>query len=277
MTSENKTVTIPGGCVLVARKMLDSDIMDQSPLVLKLWLWFLMKANWKDRDQLKRGELVTTIAEMQKAMSHYSGWRKVSPTPDQIRSAYGALRCTARITARRTTRGMIISVINYATYQDTLSYASRAESRNGEGPCPAAIPHDTESLNQENQDIKPSSPPKPKKPVSPEACRLSEKLAGMILKNFPNNRTVSNGNRDGSIQKWAVDIDKLIRIDGQTSEEVSQVIDWCQSDSFWKANILSGSTLRKQWDKLTAKMANEGSKAAYPKQQGPSPFDGVVM
>lgn len=277
MTSENKAVTIPGGCVLVARKMLDSDIMDQSPLVLKLWLWFLMKANWKDRDQLKRGDLVTTIAEMQEAMSHFSGWRKICPTPDQIRSAYGNLAHTARITTRKTTRGMVITVVNYDTYQNTLAYASRTESHDGNATLPAAIPHDTESLNQENQDIKPSSPPKPKKTVSPEACRLSEKLADMILSNFPNNRTVSNGKRDGSFLKWAVDIDKLIRIDGQASEEVEQVIEWCQSDSFWKANILSGSTLRKQWDKLTAKMANEGSKAAYPKQQGPSPFDGVVM
>lgn len=277
MASENKAVTIPGGCVLVARKMLDSDIMDQSPLVLKLWLWFLMKANWKDRDQLKRGELVTTISEMQEAMSHFSGWRKISPTTDQIRSAYGSLTHTARITTRKTTRGMVISVINYATYQDTLSYASRTESRNGEATLPAATPHDTESLNQENQDIKPSPPPKPKKTVSPEACRLSEKLAGMILKNFPTNRSVNNGKRVGSIQSWAGDIDRLMNIDGQSPEEIELVIEWCQSDSFWKANILSGSKLRTKWDTLTAKMTSEGSKAAYPKQQGPSPFDGVVM
>jgi hypothetical protein len=172
---------------------------------------------------------------------------------------------------------MVISVINYATYQNTLAYGSRTESRNEDATYPAATPHDTESLNQENQESITYSPPKPKKPVSPEACRLSEKLAGMILNNFPNNRTVNNGKRDGSIQKWAVDIDKLIRIDGQTPEEVEQVIEWCQSDSFWKPNILSGSTLRKQWDKLTAKMANEGSKSAYPKQQAASAFDGVVM
>jgi hypothetical protein len=99
----------------------------------------------------------------------------------------------------------------------------------------------------------------------------------MILNNFPNNRTVSNESRDGSIQNWAADIDRLIRIDGQSPEEVEQVIEWCQSDSFWKANILSGSTLRKQWDTLTAKMANACNKSSYPKQQGDSTFEGVVM
>jgi hypothetical protein len=257
--------------------MLDSDIMNQSPLVLKLWLWFLMKANWKDRDQLKRGEFVTTIAEMQEAMSHFAGWRKITPTRDQIRSAYEGLAYTTRITTRKTTRGMIISIINYSTYQNTLSYVSHTETLNESRACPSATPHDTESLNQENQDIKPSSPPKPKRPVSSEACRLSEKLAGMILNNFPNNRTVSNESRDGSIQNWAADIDRLIRIDGQSPEEVEQVIEWCQSDSFWKANILSGSTLRKQWDTLTAKMANACNKSSYPKQQGDSTFEGVVM
>ena len=268
---------IQGGCILLARKMLDSDLMDQSPLVVKLWAWILLKANWKDRTSLKRGELVTTIAEMQQAMSHFSGWKKISPTPDQIRSAYGSLTHTARITTRRTTRGMIISVINYDTYQNTLAYASRKEAHDGKATYPAATPHDTESLNQENQDIKLYLPPKPNKTVSPEACRLSEKLFGMILNNFPNNRTVSNEKCEGTIQKWAFDIDKLIRIDGQTATEVERVIDWCQSDSFWKSNILSGTTLRKKWDTLTAKMANEGSKSAFPKQQGPSPFDGVII
>jgi len=139
---------IPGGCIMVARKMLDSDLMDQSPLVVKLWVWLLLKANWRDRPQLERGQLVTTIAEMQKAMSHYSGWRKFTPTPDQIRSAYGTLRDTARITARRTTRGMVITVTNYSSYQDIDAYASRTASHGGSATCPAATPHDTEEVNK---------------------------------------------------------------------------------------------------------------------------------
>jgi len=153
---------VPGGCIVVARKMLDSDLMDQSPLVVKLWMWILLRAFWKDGDKLKRGQLITTISEMQEAMSHYSGWRKMSPTPDQIRSAYGTLRDTARITVRRTTRGMVISVINYNTYQDIKAYASHTASHDGTATGPAATPHDREEVKELN------------KPCAKKADRLAD-------------------------------------------------------------------------------------------------------
>lgn len=143
---------IPGGFIVLARKMLDSDLMDQSPLVAKLWMWLLLKANWKDRDKLKRGQLVTTITEMKEAMSHRSGWCKISPTSDQIRSAYGTLRLTARITVQRTTRGMVVTVLNYERFQDISAYAPRTESRDGIATCPAATPHDTEEGKEEKKE-----------------------------------------------------------------------------------------------------------------------------
>jgi hypothetical protein len=140
-----------GGCILIARKMLDSDLMDESPLVVKLWVWLLLKAFWKDCDQLKRGQLITTISEMQEATSFYSGWRKITPTKDEIRSAYGALTKATRITTRRTTRGMVITVVNYDAYQNTLAYASHTEPHKGNATGPTATPHDRESLNHKNK------------------------------------------------------------------------------------------------------------------------------
>jgi len=66
MTSPASGIHIPGGCILIARKMLDSDLMDQSPLTVKLWVWMLLKANWQDRQQLSRGQFVTTIQRCKK-------------------------------------------------------------------------------------------------------------------------------------------------------------------------------------------------------------------
>lgn len=262
----HNNASIPGGCVLLARKMLDSDLMNQSPLVVKLWVWLLLKANWKDREQLKRGQLVTTIAEMQEAMSNYSGWRKISPTPDQIRSAYGALAHTARVTVRRTTRGMVVSVLNYDTFQDISAYVSHTESRKGNAMDPAAIPHDTEEREERKKE---------KRISSPESLRLSGLLADLILSNNPASRDLSNGKRDTTVTRWASDIDKLLCLDDQSPEMVEAVIRWCQADSFWRANILSGSTLRKQWDKLTVKIQGTG-KRNFNGPQRAGTFDGVL-
>lgn len=55
------------------------------------------------------------------------------------------------------------------------------------------------------------------------------------------------------MQKWAEHIDKLIRIDGQSAEDIKAVIVWCQEDSFWKSNILGTEKLRKKFDQLLIK------------------------
>lgn len=55
-------------------------------------------------------------------------------------------------------------------------------------------------------------------------------------------------------QKWASDADKILRLDKRTMEEIKQVIDFCQSDSFWKSNILSMSKLREKFQQLYLKM-----------------------
>lgn len=244
---------IAGGYVLLARALLDSDLMDQSPLVIKLWVWLLLNANWQDRKQLKRGQLVTTIGAMQEAMSHYAGWRKVRPSPDQIRSAYGALTDTARITVRRTTRGVVITILNYDTYQDALSYASRTDHGDGIAREPAGIPHDTECIKKGS--IKKEK--KKSKPSSPEACRLSGLLGDLVLLNNPGNTSLSAERRATTARRWSADIDKLVRLDGKPPEEVERVIRWCQSDNFWQANILSGAALRKKFDQLTVKMNSD--------------------
>jgi hypothetical protein len=54
-----------------------------------------------------------------------------------------------------------------------------------------------------------------------------------------------------TLQKWAKDIERLIRIDDRTPEEVRSVIEWCQSPGcFWVPNILSGAKLREKFPTL---------------------------
>lgn len=56
-----------------------------------------------------------------------------------------------------------------------------------------------------------------------------------------------------TIQSWADEIDKLIRLDKAKVDDIAEVIQWCQKDDFWKANILSGKALRKQFLRLSIK------------------------
>lgn len=64
-------------------------------------------------------------------------------------------------------------------------------------------------------------------------------------------RIVENGSRRPKItDKWRTSARLLIDKDGRTEQQVHTAIDWCQQDSFWKANIMSMPKLRDKYDQL---------------------------
>jgi len=94
-----------------------------------------------------------------------------------------------------------------------------------------------------------------KKPL-PASLQLGRELFEAIKANNPKSKlhNFQNGQAENQIERWAVDIDLMIRIDKRTEDDISAVIRFATSDSFWKGNILSGCKLRKQFDALYLKM-----------------------
>jgi hypothetical protein len=77
-----------------------------------------------------------------------------------------------------------------------------------------------------------------------EAVELAELLKAQILNNNAKARIPQN------ITGWADEMDKLMRIDNRTQDEIRSVILFCQKDPFWLANILSANKLREKYDQL---------------------------
>jgi hypothetical protein len=63
--------------------------------------------------------------------------------------------------------------------------------------------------------------------------------------------------KEPCFQSWAKHIDLMIRIDGKSVEDIREVIDWCQNDSFWLSNILSTKKLREKFDGLILKKGKQ--------------------
>ena len=85
--------------------------------------------------------------------------------------------------------------------------------------------------------------------TNPDAEALSHYLADRIRTNGNKVRTVG--------KRWHDAMDRLIRIDGYTPEQIRQVIDWSQGNEFWAPNILSAPKLREKFDTLKGQMLNE--------------------
>jgi len=228
----------PGGFVLLARRTLESDLMTMNPLAFKLFFWMVLRSNFKDRDKLKRGQLLTSIEEMREAGSYKAGYRNIKPSKMQIRTAYEALKNNTMISTAKTTRGMVITIINYDKYQTPANYEQHTEEHSEDATKHPMSAHDTEEgLRRKNKTFSSDAP----------AFRLAELLFELIRQRNPEHKAPD-------FQAWARHVDLMIRLDGRTPERIEQVIRWTARDPFWSKNILSAGKLRQQFDALVIKM-----------------------
>lgn len=130
---------IEGGYILLSRKIIESEIWRKPPLYLKVWIWLLERAQHKEYKQLKRGQLFASISDIRAGVAWYVGYRKETPTKDQIfqilewmRNPYGSnMRATMKapmIATTKATHGMVIEILNYEHYQNPKNYESNNES-----------------------------------------------------------------------------------------------------------------------------------------------------
>ena len=114
-------------------------------------------------------------------------------------------------------------------------------------PMPEQINPSSEQNSRSDQGGTPTSK-KTAKPPSNEACRLAALLKSEILRNKPDFRITPT-----QLRKWELTADRMLLIDGRTSEQIAELIQWAQHDEFWMANVLSMDTLRDKFDQLSMK------------------------
>lgn len=141
---------IPGGYIILAKKIIDSEIWKKPPLYLKVWIYLLHRAQFKPYKNLERGQLFVTIKDIQDGCAWFSGYRKTVPTKDQIfqiiewmRKPYGtdaeatmgatpqATTKATMITTAKATHGTLVTIDNYCVYQNPKLYESNDESNDG--------------------------------------------------------------------------------------------------------------------------------------------------
>ena len=90
----------------------------------------------------------------------------------------------------------------------------------------------------------------------------AKKLAALLLsESRKHDNKLKVGKEKETITSWAIDIEKLIRIDKRDPKDINNVIIWSKTDgNFWVPNILSGKKLRDKFPTLFVQMENEKSK-----------------
>ena len=114
---------------------------------------------------------------------------------------------------------------------------------------------DKTKLNNNTSEKSQATPHEQKKKFSADSVeyRLAMYLFGKIKQNNPQHKDLTESQE----QKWADHIRLMIERDNRTPQQIKNMIDWSQADSFWRQNILSTAKLRKQYDTMAPKANSE--------------------
>ncbi len=118
---------IPGGFIILARRLLHSEIMDKPPLYLKLFVWMILQASHKDHGTLKRGQFFTSLEKMREAMKYKRGFNEIKPSKKEIRCILRFLTISRMTVTLKGTHGTLITILNYDHYQNVLNYEGHNE------------------------------------------------------------------------------------------------------------------------------------------------------
>jgi predicted phage replisome organizer len=120
-----------------------------------------------------------------------------------------------------------------------------------------------------DDDCPPDEKQKPSKKYGEEHMQLAEHLKSQILANKPDARVPDN------LDSWADTFRLMVERDGRSCQQIAAVIDWCQSDDFWMANILSANKLREKFDQLELQM--QRAARADPREKIPRAYAGLMQ
>jgi len=230
------------GWIKLYRSLLDDPVWvsattDQKAVLITILLlasheqrqWY-----WQGRKfEVKPGQMITSLASLSS---------KAGVSIKSVRSAIARFEKIGFLANESAKTGRLISIINWSTYQAVFEEGGKEGGK----------------VQAKSGQLTIMEKVKKKDNSSPDAFRLSTLLAEKIAQNNPSNLSIGEAKIDKSIRRWAKDIDRMLRIDGRCPKEVETVIQWSQSDSFWKSNILSGAKLRAQFDQLVLKCRQDG-------------------
>jgi hypothetical protein len=123
--------------------------------------------------------------------------------------------------------------------------------------------------NKTNKGETQSSPEKQLTQSQKDAVELAMLLLTTHRKVIPDYLSGKNDNE--TVERWAKDIEYLIRIDKKPPETIRRVILWAKTPgNFWFPNIQSGVKLREKFEQLYAKFISENSRSPPGQEYGES-------
>nr|DAY50698.1 MAG TPA: replisome organizer [Caudoviricetes sp.] len=249
------------GYIKLYRKISESFVWTNSDM-FKLWCLCLMKASHENRKflfngqevHLSSGQFVTGRDAIAKEFNQ-------GVTSDQLIVSRTLWRWLKRfekegmLSISSTPKYSVITINNWNQYQ--------ANDQQLSSDCPSSVQqlstnkNDKNDKNDKNNNIMSK---KSKKRIYSDDDP-NKKLAKLLFKLISKNQSI----QDPDFDKWANTIRLTIEADKRTGKEVQEMIVWSSQSDFWSSVILSPTSLRKHFDKMSAQKSKKSASSTKAK------------
>lgn len=233
----------------------------RTPTVARLWMELALEAAWEPRVVAVRGGRVDlSVGQLLTSRHDLSALTGLSP--QQVRTALAKLEAARSITREATKAGTLITVEHFEAMTGELPRLHQVDNQGSNQP--------TIRKKKAKEDQEVATPARPE-PALPElAYRAADYLRNAIVEANPTH-SLSRDKGHGAWttarrQKWAQELDRMFRLDGQHEEQgqmvpgrprlrFKQLVDWLfREDQVGMGEarfvVESAASLRKKWDKL---------------------------
>lgn len=276
------------GFILLSRGILESDVFASQKL-LKIWVWCLCKANFKDKSvplKVGKGETIIKVKRGSFIFGRKKAEEELFIDGSTIYKSIQKLKEFEMIEIESNNQFSIITICNYNAYQDSESYkvTSNEQPSNNQVTAKGQPSNTTKNANKVNKDKK------VKDKLIIDSFLLSEIkisndnnflefgnnklkvddkqminfktavwLQKLFIKNLKEKGAPTNHQEKAKYKNYVTPIRLMFDNDNVTQEQVKKAYEYLSSKEgdFWKTQILSTESFRKQIQKLIINKKND--------------------
>lgn len=106
-----------------------------------------------------------------------------------------------------------------------------------------------------------SSEPPEKYPIGDFEFQCVDMLIKSCIAVFPNSKVPKT---DAEKKKWALEIERMKRLDGRSEADIIEALTYATTDGFWKSNIRSTKKFREKFETLIVQSRSKAGRSGIP-------------
>ena len=243
------------GWISLHRQIISKPIFDNEKL-LKVFIWCLLKATHIEHEQLV-GRIKVNLLPGQFVTGRNKASVELNMKPTTAWEYLKILEKNESIDIKSNNKFSVVTIVNWELYQ---SEKKNIDSKTDNKSTTNRQQIDTNKNDNNDNNILPSEKEAKKDSKIKKTFNQDDKeykLANYLSKQIAKRLDVPLKD-EATLQRWAVEFERMVRIDGYDIDDIKDVLVFSQRDPFWQTNIMSAGKFRKQYLVLLGKMRLAG-------------------